>query len=1450
MNLNWSKSFGDIVETAHRIVPLCEERLEILTPQQQERSRETLDRIHQQLGGNLDFIRRSPHKWGSQLAFVAIKVARRMVKRTEEERTIAAQLANFCGLVFDYLRKDDPTKNENDFRDSLEIFIKASLPQLVITAISADLVDEVKEFLNRFYNNKIPRDLTFLINDTILQEYEARRRTLDTPEQHGLMVRFVEVNRDLISLPVSEASEYVRERWQDLYTKHVGEPPPSPEPKVVNSEIRANLKKAVLTNDPLAVRDVLAPLETGLIHIVKKALDVSFDVREPRRAIRDYSRNATADFEAARRQVRSNSKQALRKFSDIWKSQTENYVAMEWYAYARAKLENSWRQAKDLFEQVREAHRGDQITDWNIACCEIRLGDRETAFKILSERVESGKNIGDVLEPTIDLALDLKEKRFLSQHLDWVPLEEAILLGYLFAADSKLPSEELEEWLPAVEVIASEPRGFELPDPAERLSFKDATDLRFAFIQRRMVRGGITWFRRRVDFQEHKYFYLNWRLLGDLCIQASLFDEAVTAYNKALDCTNRAQTPQDVKHKAIETVLNVLLEHHLDEAAKNIFTTFGSMVPPAAVKRWQQRLPLGVEPERDEKVSPIDKFPEPEKEEPLPLTANPQTRLEQITNRLLKIKRLEELKGDFTPLSQAVDLLFDLWPAYSRILVEHLRSVVEVLRTFDQSSNLDEKEGLGKILREKLEVANSDVEQISEPELKEKAGDIVTTLKRLAAQASFQTSVMREIELDWHLNSYLPDKTLEPVSPDLPKAAILLRIFNRGAEKINAADVYLDSESEKIGISGNIQHLKEPLEIGTSAVFRFPLDYDSVSGEVAFLAYAKFSAGGVIDLKTPPTRFVLKAESFSKHLNGQDRILDSYFTGWGIPEDRRDVFHGREREQKRIADSLRGKTQSEVLFLNGPRRVGKTSILNSLKWALPELGLNDIIPVSLGEEIPASTASFLRVIAAEISKAVDAHLNVQGYVQIPTLDEFEREPIVAFRNFCDVAQQRLTPRRILLMLDETQRLAEAVKSGRLDDNVFGIFSTLIARNSGIMFLFTASVVFRNVKDLSPHPIWGRLAPYATGFLNADAVRQVLEAGVASYPVKFTDEAVNRVWQMTEGHPWIVQAIGKRIVNNVLNPQQRLAVSPSDVDQAVEFIEKTEDQFTYYWWNEVKEEGGFIDESDWEVARTILEEQLKPGSGIPKTSLLKATKHRGLTINNERINKLVEMQTMVKESRNGEEYVRIKGLFLERWLKDQVDTRHLVVGRSSEPALSVALFVDHENVKISMEEFVKQLSPNQEAAWSSVRDPVLLARRLAQNAERFGSLVSRIAVANWQLFVQDLPAYAQAMFSFDQPLGGKNTSDEKLKQLIRDTLEQRPEVSTYVIATGDADFRDTILTLLKRNKHVILWGFRAVGALKSNMSGIFHEMETWQNVTIEYLDDILLKEPSPKQFAAT
>ena len=1434
MELKWTKPWDEQIKIARDIFAICENRIDVISPGQQQVSRDILQRVKPDLEGNEASIRNSSSNWSVPLANVAIRIAMNLRKDSMDERKVAKMLANYCGVVYAFKRQQD-AKFERSFRESLQIFLISSLQDLVLKAIAADVIDEIHNWLKGVFDNQIPKDFDYLANDMIVRAFEARRIELDTPDTRGMMVRFVEENRDLISLPSSALTDQIREGWEKIYRDQVGEPTFKQEKSVLDSKTRDSLKKAILTTDPMAVRDFLAPLKGGLILKIKNMLDVAFEFNEPNKQVRDYSGAITADFSGARRQIRNGNTDAVGQFCEIWNQQVDNYYAMEWYAYALAKLNQGYRQAHDLFEQIRKADRGDELTDWNLACCEVKLGDRASAFRILRERVESGYDFHRVLEPAIFLAIENQDEPFLAKTLEWIPSEEAILLAYLCAADSRLGNDELEKRLAAIEAIASDSAKFEPPNPAERLGTSELNRLRFSFIRRRMIRGGITWFLRRLDFTDYRYNSINWRLLGDLYFQESLRDEGFNAYKEAIQCISSIRN-EVIKKRVVEDILQILIDNQLLGRATEIIGEFGAMLNPAELERWRTSV-------RASDSSSIEQITVPtggqkETVEIAPSQQNPQTKLMQVIIRLADIKRIQHLSGEFDLFYQGASSLYEIWPAYSRKLCELMQTTIQFLKDFVHSNSFEEKESLGEMLRKKIDELNSELNNFSQPELKQQAKILVSALGRLVNDASYQTKIIRCLGFEWRMNRYLPVKTVPPFVPDFPKTSIMLRAINLGMEEVSNIEIYLQCENKDVSIVENPQRAHTSLKPNEAIVLNFPLDYDSINGEGAFLVNARFTAGGIDNLKTAPTRFVIHTKSFAEQLSGKEFIQDNFFVGVGIPEERRDVFHGREREQLRIASSLRGRVQSEVLFLNGPRRVGKTSILNSLKWALPELGLNDVVPVSLGEEIHETTAAFLNSISLEIGKTIDRHMKASGYLTVPSLQDFQAEPISVFKRYCEQVNAKIAPRRILLMIDETQRLAEAMRNKRIDDNVLGLFSTLMSRDSGIMLIFTASVLFRNVKDMSAHPIWGRVTPFTTGFLNTDAVKQVLEAGVEGYPVEFTAEAINRIWQMTEGHPWMVQAIGKRIVNLILNPQRRLVVGPYDVDQVVEYIEKKEDQYSSYWWNENKNEGGFVDDEDWYIAKIIIENQEAQTIGVKKIDLFEKMRLLGREINNERINKLADMQTLVKEPRGGVEYIRIKGLFLERWLQDQVIIKFASSAKSTS---NVALFIDHENVLISLNKFIEQLPTAKQIAWRSrLSNPDYLPRRLAQLAEKHGTIVPpRYAVANWQLFSKDIQAYAQAMFEISQPLGGKNTSDERLKQLIRDTLEQKSEVGVYIIATGDADFRDTIQTLLKRNKHVVLWGFRSIGMIKSNISETYREMESWQNLMIEYLDDTIL-----------
>ena len=75
------------------------------------------------------------------------------------------------------------------------------------------------------------------------------------------------------------------------------------------------------------------------------------------------------------------------------------------------------------------------------------------------------------------------------------------------------------------------------------------------------------------------------------------------------------------------------------------------------------------------------------------------------------------------------------------------------------------------------------------------------------------------------------------------------------------------------------------------------------------------------------------------------------------------------------------------------------------------------------------------------------------------------------------------------------------------------------------------------------------------------------------------------------------------------------------------------------------------------------------------------------------------------------------------------------------------------------------------------------------------------------------------------------SDHRLIQRIRDLLELHPGIETYVIAAGDADFSETVNTLLDRGKTVYMMCTR---------DGMAHYYDSQRkrsgNLHIDFLED--------------
>jgi transcriptional regulator with XRE-family HTH domain len=147
---------------------------------------------------------------------------------------------------------------------------------------------------------------------------------------------------------------------------------------------------------------------------------------------------------------------------------------------------------------------------------------------------------------------------------------------------------------------------------------------------------------------------------------------------------------------------------------------------------------------------------------------------------------------------------------------------------------------------------------------------------------------------------------------------------------------------------------------------------------------------------------------------------------------------------------------------------------------------------------------------------------------------------------------------------------------------------------------------------------------------------------------------------------------------------------------------------------------------------------------------------------------------------------------------------------SENTHTVALFVDHENVYIALNELIRSLPPEIQAQERRKVEPASLAQQLRSAAEEVGWVKAALAVADWErLPAGQVKEYLKLRYQVDYNLPGRNNADLKLSDAIRNVLEddEYADVDSYVIVTGDGGYLAVLETLLRRQKRVYVWGVR-------------------------------------------
>ncbi len=276
----------------------------------------------------------------------------------------------------------------------------------------------------------------------------------------------------------------------------------------------------------------------------------------------------------------------------------------------------------------------------------------------------------------------------------------------------------------------------------------------------------------------------------------------------------------------------------------------------------------------------------------------------------------------------------------------------------------------------------------------------------------------------------------------------------------------------------------------------------------------------------------------------------------GDPVGKTSTFVGREDVLREVLRVLR-RPQENAITLYGQRRIGKTSILQYLELHLPERGLYHPVYFDLMDK----TGHPLNEILHELGRTIALCLGLPDPAPQETTEQAFRETFLPH-----VLQSLPEQASLVLLLDEFDVLADPQAELAAKQRFFGYMRDLRRlAPKRLQFVF---VLGRNIDDLDivARGLFKDLPSKRVSFLSRKDAVALVRLSERDDSLRWTDEAVARVWALTAGHPYLTQALCSRVWEEAHNAaDEPPPVRPEDVDAVIPAtLEASRNMFEWLW----------------------------------------------------------------------------------------------------------------------------------------------------------------------------------------------------------------------------------------------------------------------------------------------
>ena len=1336
------------------------------------------------------------------------------------------KLANLAFELFYSLRPRD--RYMNSLSEAIDIFLNGQILK-ALSQYQIDIVNverQIQETLIGAYRKEteIPSDIKTKATGLIWKAYGSMRDELKEKGQFAILTELLEHLLPLViptKLPRSLETE--KEKWLEDGRRYVPKIIQAIEASgqitdsvllVIPDSVKDDVRSAANRSDPQAVADFLRGFTNEQANQLWNGLINLFEIKIPEEIPRNLARENYQLFKVGSQQLRArNYPDAARTFNKTWTMNVMDLALRRWYACALA-LSGQPEQAKTILSQGINLGDKDESTYWNLACLEYKAQHLKEAFNHMRQLIRIHPGDNKIVAAMMGIALGLKNEEFIIDLISKLPGIDYLPLGVVLAHDrgkweirDALLAHLLQVWM-----TGSESAEYSPPDSAQKVTSKEIEQAFTYFATTGRTPAGIEYFEARV--QNFPRFHASLRFLGQLYLLGGNIDKALDCFYKEVEVTISSKVPDFLKHEACLRLLDQCVLHNQnemgiraleqamrakikDDKIKSYREKFGSLKLKTAV----QKTTLSPITEEKDQISPPDSADIKEQRQALADLAN----LGPQVGTIRSVGELMNARSTVARYLEALHLAHTEARSQSR-LFDGINRIINLLAEFQSSREFPQRKVLGnRILENYQEVRELYIQQ-SQPDveaLKQTMRGLMTALGRVIADCGSQVGFVPELGIE-SLQRSIPE--------DDNSSSLVIRVTNPSEQILFDISLEVRCEHGVCRVVADSVVLNDPLQPRGSTVCLVPIRRDQPGDHETFTVQLRYSTAELLDIQPAKFhKFTLPVREFPP--NG---LPEPYIIGQAVPANRPQNFQGRNEELAEILRSIGDVgPQNSVRFLDGIRRVGKTSILNALSVRVPA----NIIPVKLDmhelspDAATASSPRFLHQLCKAIEENIEKRLGIK--VESPPLAEFEKD-VTIFNAYINQKSSQIPEHRVLLIFDEFQLVLRGVlnwhrKIGTLDETPLNMLRSHLGEGN-LLCVFTGSLKFYQLRRYVDHPLLGTLLPLAISFIGKEAVENVLRLPVQDLNVQFPNETVDLVWRLTFGYPWLVQAIGHECLR-ILNREHRLVVAPADIEEVVTETILTRDNYFEFWWDPDQ-----LTQREANVVEAILRHQKAPGEGVNNLAALLPTMDRQSLM--ESMKTLIDLEVVTESKGN----VRIRALLLERWLSRRMQARgnRLVIERRISPEIEipkgysqVMIVIDHENIFLSLlEEYNKNnvdLNERlpQKLGW--------IIDRMLKNAQKYGEINrdGKVAVAVWDSpkWIQHLRPYAERDFKTPLPerfkKSGDQVTDFKLQaQILLSLASTEGEgCGTVILVAGDHHYLTIARELRNLGKRVVLWGVR-------------------------------------------